>query len=191
MKEDNRGFTLVELVICMVIFAIVVAAAFGFMISGSRSYGSVTERLNLQLDSQLAMNQLGDYIIDCNAGLYFETDLETKTSTLYILNKGSSTTVFDVHVFQLKSSDNCIYYGFKEDAAELASSKLSIIKDITVEDLLAENVTKFTISTASSDNIKTSSALVTINFKRGNTSFNGEKIVALRNKPANIIGKIS
>lgn len=186
MKEDNRGFTLVELVICMVIFAIVAAAAFGFMISGSRTYGSVTERLNLQLDSQLAMNQLGDYIIDCNAGLYFDST----TSTLYILNKGSSTTAFDVHVFQRKS-DDCIYYGFEKDAAELASSKLSIIKVITVEDLLAENVTKFTVSTASSDNIKTSSALVTINFKRGNTSFNDEKIVALRNKPAKITDKVS
>ena len=63
MKRDNRGFTLVELIVCIAILSIVLAAAFGFMVAGSKSYTSVSNRLDLQLRARLAASQLTDRLI--------------------------------------------------------------------------------------------------------------------------------
>ena len=59
MKTDNRGFTLTELIVCIVIFSIVLLAVFGFMVAGARSYSNVDSRVARQLKSQLALGQIG------------------------------------------------------------------------------------------------------------------------------------
>ena len=58
MKNNNSGFTLIEIIICLVIFAIVAATAFGLMLAASHSYTSVNGKMDLQLQSQLTINQL-------------------------------------------------------------------------------------------------------------------------------------
>lgn len=172
MKRDNSGFTLVELIICLVIFALVVATAFGFMLGASRSYTSVSGKMDLQLQSQLTMNQLREYIIDCNAGLYY------KNNTVYIINKESDGS-YTANVFQYKS-DGCIYYG-KGPATLTGSGTFSCT--VTGTDLLADGVTSFSVTPKSSDGANVSSAAISITFKNNSATCNGVQTVALRNTP--------
>ena len=178
MKKDNRGFTLIELIICMAIFAILVTSVFGFMLASSRSYSAITNRLNLSLQSQLTMNQLGEYIMDCNEGLYFKPD----TSTLYVIDKGSIDTKYDVNIFQLKP-DGCIYYGYGGNVATLSGTTFSFTS-FEANNLLAENVTSFSVTQKlNSDNTKVISAVVSIVFTKNSAASSARRTIALRNCP--------
>lgn len=64
MKKDQRGFTIVELLIAVAILAIVVAAVCGFILVGSRSYASANSDISVQQEAQLALNQMSDVLID-------------------------------------------------------------------------------------------------------------------------------
>jgi len=186
MKKDNRGFTLIELVICMVIFSIVVASVFGFMLAGARSYSTITNRLNLELDSQLAMNQLENYIMDCNTNLYYSANPTTSTNTLFVINKGSTDTKYDVHIFQFTGGR--INYGFGEDAATLSSGNYTY-STTAVTDQLADSVTAFSVRYFRADGTeittgsRAASVTITVELTRNSVPFRGTKTIALRNKP--------
>lgn len=62
--RDQRGFTLVELLIGVVILSIVTAAVCSFIVIGSKSYAAANTEIMLQQEAQLAMNQISDVIID-------------------------------------------------------------------------------------------------------------------------------
>lgn len=64
MKRDQRGFTIVELLIAVAILSIVVAAVCGFILVGSRSYAAGNSDISVQQEAQLALNQMSDVMID-------------------------------------------------------------------------------------------------------------------------------
>lgn len=64
MKRDQKGFTIVELLIAVAILSIVVAAVCGFILVGSRSYAAGNSDISVQQEAQLALNQMSDVMID-------------------------------------------------------------------------------------------------------------------------------
>lgn len=181
MKNDNRGFTLIELMISMVIFAILVTSVFGFMLASSRSYNKINDRLNLDTESQITLNLLSSYVMNCDSYIYFNTG----TSTLYVLSKGSSDTTCNVSVFSLTTG--YIYYGYKADGATLSGTTFSCTAAAT--DRLAQNVTGFSVATSdgalvtTTTGSKVTSATVTITFANGTATASRTMTIALRNKP--------
>lgn len=171
MKQDNRGFTLAELIVSMLIFSLVVAAAFGFMLSGANTYGRVTDRLDLQIGAQLAVNQVGSALMDCNTGFCFDPAL----STLYIINSDESG--YTAHSFVLR--DGSLYYG--KAPATLADNKFQF--EIEADALLTRDVSDFSVAPNVGVGEPASSATVTLAFNSSSASYDGEQTVALRNKP--------
>ena len=53
IQSDEKGFTLVELVISMGMFSVVMLAILIFMTTGTRSYGTAKNELNLLMESQM------------------------------------------------------------------------------------------------------------------------------------------
>lgn len=64
MKRNQKGFTIVELLIAVAILSIVVVTVCGFILVGSRSYAAGNSDINVQQESQLALNQMSDLLID-------------------------------------------------------------------------------------------------------------------------------
>lgn len=64
MKKDQKGFTMVEVLIAVAILSIVVVTVCGFILVGSRSYAAGNSDINVQQESQLALNQMSDLLID-------------------------------------------------------------------------------------------------------------------------------
>ncbi|MDE6406597.1 MAG: type II secretion system GspH family protein, partial [Lachnospiraceae bacterium] len=64
MRKDQRGFTIVELLIAVAILSIVVASVCAFIVVGSRSYASANSDINVQQEAQLSLNQMSDVLID-------------------------------------------------------------------------------------------------------------------------------
>lgn len=72
MLRDQKGLTLVELLVAVAIAAIVAISVGAFMIVGARSFSSTSSEVNLQYESQLAFNQLQDLVIDTSLGVTYK-----------------------------------------------------------------------------------------------------------------------
>lgn len=64
VRKDQKGFTIVELLIAVAILSIVVASVCGFILVGSRSYAAANSDINVQQSAQLSLNQMSDVLID-------------------------------------------------------------------------------------------------------------------------------
>lgn len=64
VRKDQRGFTIVEVLIATAILAIVVLTVCAFILVGSRSYASANSDINVQQEAQLSLNQMSDVLID-------------------------------------------------------------------------------------------------------------------------------
>lgn len=174
MKTDNRGFTLIEMLVCLVIFGIVVAAAYGLMLTGSLSFNTVNNDTNLQTNADITLNQLGEHIMSCSAGIAF------KDSTLYVINRDESGSTYTADIFQYKN-DNCIYFSTSKAVLE---SDGSFSCSIGSGDLLAKNVQSFFV-TIVSNQTGTNAVSTELNlfFSLGSSSLSRDRTVALRNRP--------
>lgn len=109
--KNQKGFTIVELLIGMTILSIVAVALTGFIVSSSKSYAASNTEIMVQQESQLAMNQMSDVIIDTTRSVNyvgysldgsvseqvvkdadFTIDVEDKCLVLY---NGEGTVVVD------------------------------------------------------------------------------------------------
>ena len=77
MRKNNRGFTLVELIVSTAILGIIAVAASAFMVTGTRTYSSLNYTVRLQYEAQLAMAQLQEYTIDCTDGIAWDATEQT------------------------------------------------------------------------------------------------------------------
>ncbi len=68
-KLNNKGFSLVELLIAVALLAIVSVAVSGFLSTVNRNYKRNQTEVDLQYESQTVMNQLKDLLIDTSKGL--------------------------------------------------------------------------------------------------------------------------
>ena len=66
MRRDNRGLTLMELVIAMTIATIIMAAAITFISNALRSYRVASDTIDLQMEAHVAMEQIGVWVMEGN-----------------------------------------------------------------------------------------------------------------------------
>ena len=71
MKKNNRGLTLVELIISIAISTIVVGAIASLMISGSQNYSSSKSETSLQMTAQETMSRISDLVVDANRNITY------------------------------------------------------------------------------------------------------------------------
>ena len=55
MKNNHRGFTLLELIVSFAILSVLVLVVVGFMSAGAGTYRSVSTETTLQYNSQLTL----------------------------------------------------------------------------------------------------------------------------------------
>ncbi|MEE1077552.1 MAG: prepilin-type N-terminal cleavage/methylation domain-containing protein [Agathobacter sp.] len=66
MKKDNRGITLVELVVAISMAVIVMGAATLFIRSAVNGYRKASDTIDLQMESQVVMEQVSTWIMEGN-----------------------------------------------------------------------------------------------------------------------------
>ncbi len=193
MMDNNKGFTLVELLVCVVIFGIVLAAAFGFMLASAKTYNKVNDRLEIQNQSQAALNLIEEYVIDCNLGIsfvpsdedYVKDGISYPTGTLYILDQ-TGVNSYTVHIFKLGSDETLRY-------AEVTS--VTANKDVTGEitsysfseptgDKVTDKAVEFTASyTPDTETLEIGTVNITLGMIKRSATYEGTINIALRNKP--------
>ena len=66
MKRDNRGLTLVELIIAVAMTTIIIAAATICISNAMKSYRVAHETINLQMEAHVLMEQIGVWVMEGN-----------------------------------------------------------------------------------------------------------------------------
>jgi|GEM_PF-2669374 len=82
-QTDNKGFSLIELLVAFAIFGVISVVIVGMMASGMRFFRDTSSNVGLQYEYQVVMTQLREYVVDCNAGIAFD---ETENA-LYIVER--------------------------------------------------------------------------------------------------------
>ena len=70
-QTDNRGLTLIELVITVAIIAIFSGVVMTFIMTGSNTYRSTSSNAKVQMETQELVDRMEDLIIDTNRSLYY------------------------------------------------------------------------------------------------------------------------
>lgn len=151
MMKENRGLTLIELLITIAIIAIVIAAATSFMITGSRSFTKGSADSDLQKEAELTVNQIEDMIIDVNGGMDMNLDDPDKPELImyHLVQEPDETGTLETK--QVKES-----VVWKKAAEEMFYSKWYVSLDESGAEiltdayhdqpqLLAENVSLFEV----------------------------------------------
>lgn len=71
-KSENKGFSLVELIVVIAIFSVVGVIVGGFLLTASRSYSINANELNLQDEAQLVANQVQEMVLDTSYGISYQ-----------------------------------------------------------------------------------------------------------------------
>lgn len=207
--RENKGFTLVELIVSISILSIVGLAVVGFMTTSSKTYANANEEVSIQYESQLAINQLRDLVIDANRGVAY--GLETSSGVFHLVDESDPNKKETKLLAELEAANpaekgkikRCmIIYNEKKTGAvykypvvkitwEPATGKLqyafktfAAVADINVasindDKLLADSVQGFT---ADLSKINKSEVKFDVLFKTGGKQYATKPTVTLRNK---------
>lgn len=113
---ENKGLSMVELLIAVAILSIIGASTVAFINQASNTYGSTSAEVDVQTDAQLTANVITDHIIDCETQIkFFDGSISTGTDpvtgdpvtatdsyTVSYLDKGATKDVTD-HVLLMTS----------------------------------------------------------------------------------------
>jgi len=176
IRQNNEGFTLVEMIVAVAILAILVAFVMGFVSSGANAFHSVYANVSLQTSAQMITNQLREYMIDCNGGVCYAADV------LYIVDINDDGTITE-NMFTFDAADQTVNYACYTLDSDGGTK--------TQEDsgLMASYVTDMTVSTdsipvgSSATSWETSAATVEVALTRLGKTYTETETIALRNDP--------
>lgn len=198
-RINDRGFTLVELLIAVALVAVVGSAVFGFMTVGARTFSSTSSEVNLQSESQLAFNQMQDLIIDTAIGIdygyapdgttdvfdytnytwemddtAFPSDFVAKKMVMYNLDK--------IYELTWVVEEEKLYY--TEFSAHDSSGTVVRNNPASPDDgpaLMAEYMTDFKVDL----NLMTAKRIVRIDttYDKGGKEYTSSHNITLRNRP--------
>ena len=69
--KNNRGFTLIEMIVTVAIIAIFSSVVLKFMITGSNIFRGTSNSAEVQMETQNTFDKIEDMIINTNRGFYY------------------------------------------------------------------------------------------------------------------------
>lgn len=171
MKINNKGVSLVELIVTIAILGVVTVAVQSFILTSAKINSKVTSNVKLQYESQLVMANVQKQLANTGEAVFCDED------TLLMVTEadGGNNTV---SIFFL-DNNNTFYYGEDDSISNLNTASVNVYK-------LAEYVTDFDVTLISDAEDKVTQANITLKIERNGKEYIGTQSVALRNKPIKI-----
>jgi prepilin-type N-terminal cleavage/methylation domain-containing protein len=176
LKSDHKGFTLVELILAFAVLAIVVATVSLVIRTTGSTYRSVTTDINLQYESQLAMSQLQEYLIDCNG----QIAVTTGGDRLYLFNKTGDTAY---KAYEFSFDGGVLYLSVKTMSDEAFLDDAAKFVFTGDREPMSSFLTGFSAAVTGdrTDAARAVSVSIGLTYEAGGETYQVEQVVALRN----------
>lgn len=206
MKLENKGFTLVEMLVACVISLIVISSVGHFMNVGTKGYHSSDRDVMLQMEAQTVVNQISDMITEAN-NAFFDTKNETLTLYYNLGQTVGGTKITKVNakrkmIWFAKEVNRLYFYNINSktdyekaalEIAAFAGKTKPSVEDIKVGQLLGEYVDAFSSSETEPDGVGTGkdkaddrTVDISLKFKNQLKAYEIENEVVLRNEIVDI-----
>lgn len=161
--NNQKGYSLVELLVAMAIFAIVLTQIFAMMQHSARLYKNGTYEVDLQTEAQQFVQQMEELLIDVNVSVN-ETGTPSSNYTIQIINTDQTYTVTFA----------------KDPAAEFGDVHMSASGNITAADMpMAEYVQS--VSLDMTEYTSADKVVLCVSMNNGKYSYETCKDIYLRN----------
>ncbi|GEM_PF-4504977 len=167
--RNSGGFSLVELVVCIAVLGVLAVGVAMMLSAGTNSYTKVNKRVNTSYRTQIALTQMKEFFIDCDA------ICEDENGDIYIQNtdEGGNKVVY---LFTFNSGESKVYLETFRIAGDLISNNdrqpfASHISDFEIE-LHEARATGYIDNTT-----------VSITSTLDKTSSSRKQIFSLKNRP--------
>lgn len=170
MRLKNKGFTLVELMVSIAVLGIVMSIIGLIINTSANTYGGITTDINLQYESQTAMSQLQEYILDCNGAIGIKKDPLNLKNELYIYHKNDDNS-YNAYKFAVSPTSNVLLFYMNNNAPGNSNF------DNTAPQPLSNFVQGFTADMS----LNGRSIVITLIYKQGSRSYTGSQTITCRN----------
>lgn len=187
--QNEKGLTLIELLLSVAIFGLVMVSLFSFMTIISRQYSKANTEVNVQNEVQTLTNHLQNIITSA------DTNIGLSGDKLFMID------VSEFEVIEYDSANECIYY-YSSDQLSASADEMQEYEDLDDRDdklnkaisivaahpitsiadnratyLMTEYVTEFSISPNPTDNY----VAINVTLNRDNVTYSAAKNIYLRN----------
>jgi prepilin-type N-terminal cleavage/methylation domain-containing protein len=166
-----KGFTLLELVISFGILAVLAVIAALIVQTGGRTYGGISADINLQYESQTAMSQIMEYVIDCNGTVGIIKDPMFTYDELYVYNKNADQSYSSCKI-AVSTPSNELY--LSQGSVAPPDTDFSQAQP----QLMSRYLEGFTADFGADGK----SVVMTISYKLGSKTYSAEQTVNFRNE---------
>ncbi len=189
---NNKGFSIVELVVAFAILALTGTAVFGFMTVSARTFSKTSAEVNVQNETQVAFNQIQDMLVDATIGVEYGY-LANQTAPLVKADDASMPAAYYAKELVIYSTDKVYEVDWVRDSSDITQSKLYLSEYGTVlnsgkvvkatpkyEDaLLAEYVTDFSVDLSELEDSRI--IRLALAYEKDGKTYNSNHNVTLRN----------
>ncbi len=131
--KNNKGLTLLEMIISVAILSIVIVTITSFMVTGTKMFGASNNEIKLQQEAQMALSNVENRIIDTKLGVRCDDDGNQVILTVF--NEKTAADAKEYIVWN--KTDKNIYY---------ASSAFDVtLSTFPTNEVLASNVENFNV----------------------------------------------
>lgn len=180
--KDNKGLSLVEVIITLVIISVVLLSVLQLILSGTKMYTKTSTNVDVQTEAQLLESQLNNLIVDAECGVFANAgegivdDVSGFTSDGYV-------KVFNYSVAYYIAWDKAsqkVFYLEKVVTDGTVEALTESEKTITNWNLMGEGVTKFVPDTS---NVTLDQRLVVVELeiRKGKGRYETVQNISLRN----------
>lgn len=192
-KKNNKGLTLIELIVAFAIFAIVGVAVTGFVSFCSKAYASSNKTSKLQYEQQMVVNRIRDLVLETSNGvscgenqlIVFSQRVQNGIDVFYDITKIVLEDAADPDKKELK-----IGTVTKTREAVADQSVDDLAASITADKVITDTVTKFSTEAKLNDDNEVKEVVADMTFTVGDKEISVSPVIALRNIITSVSGSV-